>query len=236
MSDQRGMRSHSLSRTLLEYQDGTAINLHKATTLPLLPIISRICTYLSLSREILDIIYCLCRFPLAAPRGVGRAVARLLHYLSSALPVPFKNVFCAGSSNGLSPLNPSVDKSLSWHPFLINEDIHGPAVDFAIRKTTNATSVVLALTSSRTFFNCAWASELSSGSHVALVKTVIDEMLLEHDAIFAKLQADLHPGLLSRLVAFNWAHRSKQATLEALALVEDTTTAHAQSPCHAWRS
>jgi hypothetical protein len=52
-------------------------------------------------------------------------------------------------------------------------------------------------------------------------------MLLEHDAIFAKLQADLRPGLLSRLVAFNRAHRSKQATLEALALVEDTTTAHA---------
>ncbi|KAH9011559.1 hypothetical protein EDB85DRAFT_1900973 [Lactarius pseudohatsudake] len=162
-----------------EYQDGTVINLHKATTLPLLPIISRICAYLSLSREILDIIYRLCRFPLAAPRGVGRAVARLLHYvfiftvlvqfilsgvagvtshLASqvhtvarnthsitlavcALPVPFKNVFCAGISNGLlSPLNPSVDKSLSWHPFLINEDIHGPAVDFAIRKTTNATS------------------------------------------------------------------------------------------------
>ncbi|KAH9026539.1 hypothetical protein EDB85DRAFT_2149134 [Lactarius pseudohatsudake] len=279
MSDQRGMRSHSSSRTLLEYQDGTAINLHKATTLPLLPIISRFCTYLSLSREILDIIYRLCRFPLAAPRGVGRAVARLLHYvfiftilvqfilsgvsgvtshLASqvhtvarnthsitlavcALPVPFKNVFCAGSSNGLSPLNPSVDKSLSWHPFLINEDIHGPAVDFAIRKTTNATSVVLALVRAsdltqrhelsdklKDFLQRAWASELSSGSHVALVKTVIDEMLLEHDAIFAKLQADLHPGLLSRLVAFNWAHRSKQATLEALALVEDTTTAHAR--------
>ncbi|KAH9013458.1 hypothetical protein EDB85DRAFT_2158192 [Lactarius pseudohatsudake] len=280
MSDQRGMRSHSSSRTLLEYQDGTVINLHKATTLPLLPIISRICAYLSLSREILDIIYRLCRFPLAAPRGVGRAVARLLHYvfiftvlvqfilsgvagvtshLASqvhtvarnthsitlavcALPVPFKNVFCAGISNGLlSPLNPSVDKSLSWHPFLINEDIHGPAVDFAIRKTTNATSVVLALVRAsdltqrhelsdklKDFLQRAWASELSSGSHVALVKTVIDEMLLEHNAIFAKLQADLHPGLLSRLVAFNWAHRSKQATLEALALVEDTTTAHAR--------
>ncbi|KAH8978131.1 hypothetical protein EDB86DRAFT_2837040 [Lactarius hatsudake] len=179
MSDQRGMRSHSSSRTLLEYQDGTVINLHKATTLPLLPIISRICAYLSLSQEILDIIYRLCRFPLAAPRGVGRVVARLLRYvfiftvlvqfilsgvagvmshLASqvhtvarnthsitlavcALPVPFKNVFCAGISNGLlSLLNPSVDKSLSWHPFLINEDIHGPAVDFAIRKTTNATS------------------------------------------------------------------------------------------------
>jgi len=53
-------------------------------------------------------------------------------------------------------------------------------------------------------------------------------MLLEHDAIFAKLQADLHPGLLSRLVAFNWAHHSKQAILEALALVGDATTTHAR--------
>jgi len=53
-------------------------------------------------------------------------------------------------------------------------------------------------------------------------------MLLEHDAIFAKLRDDLHPGLLSRLVAFNWAHRSKQAILEALALVGDATTTHAR--------
>ncbi|KAH9174102.1 hypothetical protein EDB89DRAFT_1904816 [Lactarius sanguifluus] len=52
-------------------------------------------------------------------------------------------------------------------------------------------------------------------------------MLLEHNAIFAKLQADLHLGLLSRLMAFNWAHRSKQAILEALALIGDTTTVHA---------
>ncbi len=53
-------------------------------------------------------------------------------------------------------------------------------------------------------------------------------MLLEHDVIFAKLRADLHPGLLSRLVAFNWAHRSKSAILEALALVRDATTTHAR--------
>ncbi len=53
-------------------------------------------------------------------------------------------------------------------------------------------------------------------------------MLLEHDAIFTKLRADLHPGLLSRLVAFNWAHHSKSAILEALALVRDATTTHAR--------
>jgi hypothetical protein len=53
-------------------------------------------------------------------------------------------------------------------------------------------------------------------------------MLLEHDSIFAKLQADLHPGLLSRLMAFNWARRSKQTILEVLALVGDATTAHAR--------
>lgn len=52
-------------------------------------------------------------------------------------------------------------------------------------------------------------------------------MLLEHSAIFAKLQADLHPGLFSRFIAFNWARRSKQAVSEALALVEDATAAHA---------
>ncbi|KAH9011551.1 hypothetical protein EDB85DRAFT_1900964 [Lactarius pseudohatsudake] len=117
-----------------------------------------------------------------------RSKHTLNHVSCCALPVPFKNVFCAGISNGLlSPLNPSVDKSLSWHPFLINEDIHGPAVDFAIRKTTNATSVVLALVRAsdltqrhelsdklKDFLQRAWASELS-GSHVALVKTVIDE-------------------------------------------------------------
>ncbi|KAH9030770.1 hypothetical protein EDB85DRAFT_2146500 [Lactarius pseudohatsudake] len=97
-----------------------------------------------------------------------------------------------------------MDRSLSWHPFLINEDIHGPAVDFAIRKATNATSVVLALVRAsdlsqrhelsdklKDFIQRAWASELSSGSHIALVKTVIDEMLLEHDAMFAKLRCEL---------------------------------------------
>ncbi|KAH8991828.1 hypothetical protein EDB83DRAFT_2325377 [Lactarius deliciosus] len=254
MSDQRSMRTHPSSRSLLESQNGIIVDLHKATTtLPLLPFLSRICAYLSLSREIVNVIYHLGRFPLATPRGLGKAVARLLHcvftftillqfilsgmsgvtsHLASqahtvarnthsitlavcALPLPFKNLFCAGISDGLlSPRDPNVDRSLAWHPFLINEDIHGPAVDFAIRKATNATS------------SCAVAC--TSKSHVALVKTVIDEMLLEHDAMFAKLRADLHPGLLSRLIAFNWAHRSKQAILEALAVVGDATTAHAR--------
>ncbi|KAF8257514.1 hypothetical protein EI94DRAFT_1817602 [Lactarius quietus] len=76
------------------------------------------------------------------------------------------------------------------------------------------------------FLQRAWALELSTGSHVALVKTVIDEMLLEHDSIFAKLQADLHQVLLSRLIVFNWSHYSKQAILEALTLIGDAITAH----------
>jgi hypothetical protein len=53
-------------------------------------------------------------------------------------------------------------------------------------------------------------------------------MLLEHNSIFARLQADLHPRLLSRLVAFNWARYSQQVVLEALALVRDATTTHAR--------
>ncbi len=94
-----------------------------------------------------------------------------------------------GVSNGLlSLLSLNVDHSLSWHPFLINKDIHSPAVDFAICKAANTTSVVLALVQAsdltqchelsdklKDFLQCAWASELSSRSHIALVKTVIDE-------------------------------------------------------------
>jgi hypothetical protein len=51
-------------------------------------------------------------------------------------------------------------------------------------------------------------------------------MLLEHDSIFTKLQADLHPSWFSRLFVFNWACYSKQAILEALALVGNAITAH----------
>lgn len=225
MSDPRSMRSQSSSRSPLEPQNAVALDLHKATTLPLLPFLSRVCAYLSLTREILNVIYHLCRFPLAVPRGLGRAVARLLRFvfiftisvqliLSSmsgvtshlasqahavarntrsitlavcALPVPFKSVFCAGIRNELPPPL-AHNHSLSWHPFIINEDIHGPAVDFAIRKAANVTSVALALVRAsdltqrhelsdklKDFLQHAWASELSSGSHFALVKTVIGE-------------------------------------------------------------
>ena len=53
-------------------------------------------------------------------------------------------------------------------------------------------------------------------------------MLLENDSVFAKLQVNLRPGLLSRLVTFNWAHQAEHATLEALATAEDATTTHAR--------
>ena len=105
-----------------------------------------------------------------------------------ALPLPFKNVLCTGISNELSPLDPNAGHAKPWHPFLINEDIHGPAVDFTICKAANVTTVVLALIRAsdltqrhglsdklKDFLQRAWASELSTASHIALVKTVIDE-------------------------------------------------------------
>ena len=52
-------------------------------------------------------------------------------------------------------------------------------------------------------------------------------MLLENGSVFAKLQADLHPGLFWRLVAFNWARQVEHAILEALATARDATTTHA---------
>lgn len=221
------MRSHPSSRSPLESQNGIVIDLHNATALPLLPFLSRACAYLSLSQEVLGVVYRLCRLPLAPPRGLGRAVARLLRcvfmftilaqfilsgmsgvtlHLASqahavarntrsitsavcALPVPFKGVFCAGISNEWPPpLSPNADHALSWHPFLINEDVHGPAVDFAIRKAANATSSALVLVRAsdltlrhelsekfKDFLQRAWAAELSTGSHVSLIKAVIDE-------------------------------------------------------------
>jgi hypothetical protein len=51
-------------------------------------------------------------------------------------------------------------------------------------------------------------------------------MMLETDALFAKLRADLNPGFLSRLMTFNWARQAEQAALEALAISADITTAH----------
>lgn len=53
-------------------------------------------------------------------------------------------------------------------------------------------------------------------------------MLLENDSVFAKLQADLHPGLLLRLVSFNWARQAEHAILEALTTAGDATTTHAR--------
>jgi hypothetical protein len=52
-------------------------------------------------------------------------------------------------------------------------------------------------------------------------------MLLENDSIFAKLQADLHPSFLSRLVTINWARQAEHAILEALATIGDATMTHA---------
>ena len=103
--------------------------------------------------------------------------------------VPFKTLFCAGINNEPpSPLHPNVDRSPAWHPFIIDEEMHGPAVDFAILKAANATSIVLAFVRAsdlsrrhelsdklKDFLERAWASELSSGAHLSFVKTVIDE-------------------------------------------------------------
>ena len=207
-----------------------AINLHKATTLPLLPFLSQAHIYLPQIQETLNVIYnfyCFLLVPLATPRGFGKAISHLLcfviifaifvelilygmlgatlHLASQAhtmarnihsitlaicaLPVPFKSVFCMEISNELfTLLDPIVDHSQPWHPFLINKSIHGPTIDFSIHKAANLTSVVLALVCAsdlnqrhglsdklKDFLQRAWASELSSGTHLALVKTVIDE-------------------------------------------------------------
>lgn len=53
-------------------------------------------------------------------------------------------------------------------------------------------------------------------------------MMLEIDANFAKLRADLHPGFWSRLMTFNWARQAEQAALEALVVSADATTTHAR--------
>lgn len=122
----------------------------------------------------------------------AHTVARNTHSITlavCALPVPFKNLICTGiGSEQLYPISPIVDHFPAWHPFLIDEDIHSPAVDFAIRKAANFTSAVLALVRAsdlpqrheisdklKDFLQCAWACELTSGAHLALVKTTIDE-------------------------------------------------------------
>jgi hypothetical protein len=53
-------------------------------------------------------------------------------------------------------------------------------------------------------------------------------MILEIDAIFAKLHADLHQSFLSRLITFSWSRNVEQAVLEALTVSADATTAHAR--------
>ena len=91
----------------------------------------------------------------------------------------------------MSPLKPDVAHFSGWYPFLINEDIHGPAVDLAIRKAANATSTVLVLVQGsdlsqrheildklKDFLQCAWACEVTSGTHIALVKTAINESVI----------------------------------------------------------
>ena len=122
----------------------------------------------------------------------AHTVARNTHSITlavCALPVPFKNLICTGiGSEQLYPISPIVDHFPAWHPFLIDEDIHSPAVDFAIRKAANFTSAVLALVRAsdlpqrheisdklKDFLQCAWACELTSGAHLALVKTTINE-------------------------------------------------------------
>ena len=84
--------------------------------------------------------------------------------------------------------NPNIEHFLAWHPFLINENIHGPAVDFAIHKMANTTSSVLMLVQVsdlsrqheisdklKDFLQCMWACEVASRVHLALVKTVVDK-------------------------------------------------------------
>jgi hypothetical protein len=122
----------------------------------------------------------------------AQAVARNTRAIASAvcaLPLPFASLVCAGTRNEAhSPVEINMDHSPAWHPFLINEDLHGPAVDFTMRKAANTTSVVLAFVRAsdlprrceiseklKEFLQGAWASELSSAAHLSLVKIVIDE-------------------------------------------------------------
>lgn len=119
-------------------------------------------------------------------------MARNTRSITSAvcgLPLPFANLLCASIGNeGHSSIELDMDNFPAWHPFLINEDVHGPAVDFAIRKAANMTSVVLAFVRAsdlprrheisdklKEFLQVAWASELSTAAHLSLVKIVVDE-------------------------------------------------------------
>jgi hypothetical protein len=91
----------------------------------------------------------------------------------------------------MSLLNANIDHFPAWHPFLINEDVHSLAIDLALRKVANATFTVLALMRAsdlsqqheisnklKDFLQCAWACKVSSGTHIALVKTTIDKWVI----------------------------------------------------------
>ncbi len=52
-------------------------------------------------------------------------------------------------------------------------------------------------------------------------------MLLENDSVFAKLQVNLHSGLLLRLLTINWASQAEHAILEALVTAEEAMMTHA---------
>jgi hypothetical protein len=102
-----------------------------------------------------------------------------------ALPVPFKDLICTRISNRKFSLsNADADHFLAWHPFLIDENVHGPVIDFAVRKAANATSAVLVLMQASDLSQChkildqlkvflqhTWECELMSGAHIALIKT-----------------------------------------------------------------
>ena len=122
----------------------------------------------------------------------AHAVAQNVHLVTvavCALPVPFKVSMCTRISNRpFSPSNADVDHLSAWHPFLIDEDVHGPAIDFAVRKAANATSGVLALVRAsdlsqrheisdklKDFLQRTWECELTSAAHIALVKTAFAE-------------------------------------------------------------
>jgi hypothetical protein len=121
----------------------------------------------------------------------AHAVARNTHSISlavCALPVPFRSLICTRIGNEREFSSNQNINHFPASPFPINEDVHGPAIDLAIRKTANATSAVLALVRAsnlslrheisdklKDFLQRAWACELACGVHLALVKTVIDE-------------------------------------------------------------
>ena len=122
----------------------------------------------------------------------AHAVAQNVHLVTvamCALPVPFKDSMCSQISNRpFSPSNAGEDHLSAWHPFLIDEVVHGPAINFAIRKAANATSAVLVLVRAsdlsqrheisdklKDFLQRAWECELTSGAHIALVKTAFAE-------------------------------------------------------------